>query len=145
MKNSILAIWNWSAPKLPFDEWWFFGVALVLLMVSIWVVARLLMPTTEDVDPAEIDRQMLSAVNELRSQGELTHEEFRSIKSRLVTRLSAKPDSRELGVNPEELTDSRREVKGLGRMANLVNPTELTNDDDLSENVRSSDDEVSEE
>ena len=145
MRNSILAVWNWSAPKLPFDEWWFFGVALVLLVVFIWLVARLLMPTTDDVDPAEIDRQMLSAVNELRSQGELTQEEFRSIKSRLVTRLSAKPDSKQLVVDSGEFSEGNREAKGLGRLPDLMNPQELANENDLSENVRNSDKEVSEE
>lgn len=87
----ILAEWDWTTPELPVDSWWFFMVVLVLLMVFIWAIARLTTRTTDDIDPAEIDRQMLSAVSELRSQGELSPEEFRSIKSRLVERLS--PDS----------------------------------------------------
>lgn len=83
-----LAEWDWTLPELPVDSWWFFTVVLVLLVLFIWAVARLTTHTTDDIDPAEIDRQMLSAVSELRSQGELTQEEFRSIKSRLVTKLA---------------------------------------------------------
>ena len=83
-----LAKWDWSSPELPVDSWWFFAVVLVVLIFFIWVVARLTATATDDMDPAEIDRQMLTAVSELRSRGEITKEEFRSIKSRLVTRLS---------------------------------------------------------
>lgn len=106
----LLAEWDWTLPDLPVDSWWFFTVVLVLLVVFIWVVARLTTHTTDDIDPAEIDRQMLSAVSELRSQGELTQEEFRSIKSRLVTRLapsqtSSKPDEQpDDNDSPEEIS-----------------------------------------
>ena len=55
------------------------------------MIARLTTTVTDDIDPAETDRQMLTAVNELHSQGELSEEEYRSIKGRLVTRLSNKP------------------------------------------------------
>ena len=83
-----LAKWDWSSPELPVDSWWFFVGVLFVLIVFIWVVARLTAAATDDMDPADVDRQMLTAVSELRSRGELTQEEFRSIKSRLVVRLS---------------------------------------------------------
>lgn len=91
MTRILLAEWTWKAPELPFDSWWFLGVVLLLLVCLIWVIARLTTTVTDDIDPAEIDRQMLTAVNELHSQGELSEEEYRSIKGRLVTRLSNKP------------------------------------------------------
>ena len=91
MTRILLAEWTWKAPELPFDNWWFLGVVLLLLVCLIWVIARLTTTVTDDIDPAEIDRQMLTAVNELHSQGELSEEEYRSIKGRLVTRLSNKP------------------------------------------------------
>ena len=91
MTRILLAEWTWKAPELPFDNWWFLGVVLLLLVCSIWVIAQLTTKVTDDIDPAEIDRQMLTAVNELHSQGELSEEEYRSIKGRLVTRLSNKP------------------------------------------------------
>ena len=84
----VLADWDWTSPELPVHEWWFFGVVLVLLIISITVVARLATAASEEIDPAEIDRQMLTAVNDLHSEGELTSEEYRSIKGRLVDRLS---------------------------------------------------------
>ena len=84
----IFAEWDWTSPELPVQEWWFFGVVLVLLIVFIGVVALLATAAREESDPAEIDRQMLSAVNDLHSEGELTPEEYRSIKGRLVDRLS---------------------------------------------------------
>ncbi|HIE95692.1 MAG TPA: hypothetical protein EYQ63_01445 [Fuerstia sp.] len=88
-----LAIWDWSSPELPVDSWWFFAVVLFVLIFFIWVVARLTAAATDDTDPAVVDRQMLTAVSELRSRGELTQEEFRSIKSRLVVRLSDETQS----------------------------------------------------
>ncbi len=90
MTCTLLAEWTWEAPKLPVDSWWFLGVVLVLLVFFIWLIARLTTTVTEEIDPAEIDRQMLTAVSELHSQGELTVEEYRSIKGRLVTRLTDK-------------------------------------------------------
>lgn len=97
----FLAEWDWTSPELPVDSWWFFTVVLVLLVLFIWAIARLTTRTTDDIDPTEIDRQMLSAVSELRSQGELSPEEFRSIKSRLVERLAPDPTSEDPTVEPK--------------------------------------------
>ncbi|MCA9086052.1 MAG: hypothetical protein KDA81_18470 [Planctomycetaceae bacterium] len=85
--KSILRL-SEAIPELPVHNWWFFGVVLFLLIIFIWVIARLTAAMTDHSDPAEIDRQMLSAVRDLHSQGELSSEEFRSIKSRLVQRMS---------------------------------------------------------
>ena len=93
MANGLIGEWNWKIPELPVDNWWFIGIVLVLLIFVIWVVARLTTSVTDDIDPAEIDRQMLTAVSELHSQGELTQDEYRSIKGRLVERLSQPPSS----------------------------------------------------
>lgn len=80
-----------AMPALPVDNWWFLGFVLFLLIVCIWLVARLVPTATDDIDPAEIHRQMLTTVRELHSQGELTPEEYRSIKGHLVERLSLQP------------------------------------------------------
>jgi len=126
----ILAEWDWTGPKLPFDEWWFFGVVLVVLVVFIWVIARLLMPTTDDVDPAEVDRQMLTAVNELRSQGELTQEEFRSIKSRLVKRLSTETGSKDSLEKTEDSENGDSETHRGNEKCKIVIASELCPDVD---------------
>lgn len=136
MTCTLLADWTWEAPKLPVDNWWFLGVVLVVLIFSIWLIARLTTTATEDIDPAEADRQMLTAVNELHSQGELTIEEYRSIKGRLVTRLSDKlpsDDSEDssqkdhLGEHPEGPTHQTTE-KPVGKDV-------MTNSDVTSSNL----------
>lgn len=123
MMIPILAEWDWTGPKLPFDEWWFFGVVLIVLVIFIWMVVRLLMPTTDDVDPAEIDRQMLTAVNELRTQGELTQEEYRSIKNRLVKRLSAETDSKDSLENSETPGNADRKTVTTSGLSKVVGPS----------------------
>ena len=115
------------------------------MIVLIWLIVRLIARVNEDTDPAEADREMLLTLSDLRREGDLTQEEFRSIKSRLVTRLSAKPDSKQLVVDSEEFSEGNREAKGLGRLPDLMISQELANENDLTENVRNSDKEVSEE
>ena len=105
-----LANWDWSAPELPIDSWWFFVAVLFVLIFFIWVVARLTAAATGDTDPAADDRQMLTAVSELRSRGELTKEEFRSIKGRLVVRLADQTrsnDSVDLSTQDHLLEESK--------------------------------------
>jgi hypothetical protein len=111
MTRILLAEWTWKAPELPFDSWWFLGVVLLLLVCLIWVIARLTTTVTDDIDPAEIDRQMLTAVNELHSQGELSEEEYRSIKGRLVTRLSNKPPPSDSEGSAQE-AQAEQEIEG---------------------------------
>ncbi len=79
----------WTLPELPIpsDSWSVFTVVLVALIVFIWRIARLVSQVTEDSDPAETDRQMLTAISDLRRKGDLSPEEFRSIKSQLIARL----------------------------------------------------------
>ena len=93
MSFSILAEWDWSIPEVPSDSWLVCAIALIILMFFIWAIARLTSSANEGIDPAEIDRQMLTAVTDLKSRGELTADEYRSIKGRLVNRLSDRPDA----------------------------------------------------
>ena len=88
MATGILCEWPWVPPALPVDSWWFFAVVLVVLVIFIAVIARLTTQVTGDMDPAECDREMLNVVRELHSRGELSPDEFRSIKSRLIDRLT---------------------------------------------------------
>lgn len=81
-----------SLLELPFDEWWFCVVVLIVLVFVIWAVARFTTSVSKDIDPAETDRQMLTAVRDLKTEGELSEEEYRSIKSRLVDRLTETAD-----------------------------------------------------
>ncbi len=74
--------------QLPNVTWFQFMVAAACLVVLIWAVLRLVARVNEDVDPAEADREMLLALNDLRRQGDLTDDEFRSIKGQIVGRLN---------------------------------------------------------
>jgi hypothetical protein len=50
------------------------------MIIGIALIARLVTRATEDSGPADTDRQMLTAINDLNRKGDLSQEEFRSIK-----------------------------------------------------------------
>lgn len=81
-------------PELPIDSWWFFGSVMTGLVIAIALVIRFVSSKTDDIDPVEIDRQMLSSVRELTRTGEITDDEYRSIKGRLVERLKLTEEER---------------------------------------------------
>lgn len=74
-------------------EWLPLTVAALAVLLLIGIILSLANRYRENDDPAVTDRQMLGVIEELRNQGELTDEEFRSIKGRLSERLST-TDSR---------------------------------------------------
>ena len=83
--------------QLPDFTWWQFLFAAACLVLLIWQIARFISRVHEDVDPAESDQDMLSAISELRAEGDLTEDEYRSIKSQLMGRMkSAFPGKREV-------------------------------------------------
>ena len=49
------------------------------MIIGIALIARLVTRATEDSDPAEIDRQILTANADLNRKGDLPQEEFRSV------------------------------------------------------------------
>lgn len=71
----------------PLGSWLRFLTALVILTILVWLVVRLTARVIEDSDPDEANREMLLSMVEMHLQGDLTAEEFRSIKGQLVTRL----------------------------------------------------------
>ena len=73
---------------LPDVSSWQFLAAAGCLVVLIWAIVRLVASVNEDVDPADADREMLQAINDLRREGDLTEVEFRSIKGQLMSRMS---------------------------------------------------------
>ena len=82
-----LAWWVLKPIPIVTESWLIFAVVLITLIVFIWLISRLVTRATEDSDPAEVDRQMLTAINDLHRKGDLSGEEFRSIKGQLVERL----------------------------------------------------------
>ncbi|MFN5896199.1 MAG: hypothetical protein ACK48Y_01650, partial [Planctomyces sp.] len=65
-------LWSWL-PLL---------IAAVVLVLLIWAILRILSKMNEDVDPAEADREMLQALRDLRREGDLSEDEFRSIRGK---------------------------------------------------------------
>lgn len=106
-------------PELPIDSWWFFGAVLAGLIIAIALVIRFVSSETDDIDPVEIDRQMLSSVRELTRTGEITEDEYRSIKGRLVDRLK---DAEDEPVKPETSRSSK---------PSILPPVEITEQQNL--------------
>ena len=75
--------------QLPDFTWWQFLFAAACLVFLIWQIARFIARVHEDGDPAESDQEMLSAISELRREGDLTEDEYRSIKRQLMGRMSS--------------------------------------------------------
>ena len=63
------------------------GAGLVVALLALaWVAVRMRAWYYEDDDPAGEADQMLSEIREIYQEGDLSEEEFRSIKSRLIQR-----------------------------------------------------------
>ncbi len=74
--------------QLPDFTWWQFLFAAACLMILIWSIVRFISRVHEDVDPAETDQDMLNTISELRREGDLSEDEYRSIKSQLMGRMN---------------------------------------------------------
>jgi hypothetical protein len=61
----------------------------VVLGISVWLVLRIRSRYWGPEDPTEAENQMLLQLGDLRREGQLTEEEYRSIKGRLVARIGA--------------------------------------------------------
>jgi len=66
--------------------WTWIGLIFAILVLA-WVVQRIRAWFREDDDPAGNAREMLSEIREMYVEGDLSEEEFRSIKGRLTERL----------------------------------------------------------
>lgn len=89
---------DWWKLLQPMIGWWQVLAAGACLVVLVWGIFRLMSRANEGVDPAEADRELLEAINELRFEGDLSESEFRTIKGQLVARLNGQwmstPESR---------------------------------------------------
>ena len=86
--------------QLPDFTWWQFLFAAACLVVLIWSIVRFVSRVHEDLDPAESDQDMLNAISELRREGDLTEDEYRSIKNQLMGRMSSTFSSKSKGTQP---------------------------------------------
>lgn len=75
-------------PLQSLSAWAPLLIAAIILILLIWAILHFLSKMNEDVDPADADRQMLQALRDLRREGDLSEDEFRSIRGKLATRLN---------------------------------------------------------
>lgn len=96
------ALWD----KLTGSAWQFVALGLVVL-VAVWLVVRIRAWSRDDEDPAAAEHQMLSHLADLRREGNLSEEEYRSIKGRLARKIegSVRPQS---GKAPSDRAEARR-------------------------------------
>ena len=74
----------WKSLEGTPAEWgWFLG-GLAGVLVLIWMIFKIVGVTREHEDPAEVREAMLSQIGELQRQGDLSDEEYRSIKNQLT-------------------------------------------------------------
>ena len=92
----------WKMLHLPDVSWLELLGAAACLVVVIWAILRFVSRVNEDVDPAEADKQMLQALMDLRREGQVSEDEFRSIKGQIVSRLNT------------QWTDTPKEKKPAG-------------------------------
>lgn len=117
--------------QLPNVSWISFLIAASCLVVVIWIIVRLVSRVNEDVDPAEADREMLQALNDLRRGGDLTDDEFRLIKGQITNRLNTawKAPGRHEKAVKRRVADLKDRLKG----STLEQISESTTDSDDSE------------
>lgn len=84
----------WKLLNRP--SWELFGLVLAVVLalgVLVWLVVWIRAWFTGDDDPAVGDHELLASIRDLRREGDLTDDEYRSIKSCLVDRLDDAADS----------------------------------------------------
>ena len=116
---------------------------MIVLVFVIWTVARFTTSVTKDIDPAETDRQMLTAVRDLKTQGELSDEEYRSIKSWLVDRLTETSDPEDSDTDDESAeADTSSDSDSLTTPSNTEESTDSSEAEE--EGISSPEDEMDE-
>jgi len=68
-------------------EWLSFFATILAFAVILWLVFRIRAWLSDDVDAAESEQELLIQMMEMHREGDLSEEEYRSIKHRLAVRL----------------------------------------------------------
>ena len=74
------------------EEWAIFAVGFILIVGLVWFVFHMSARLREDDGPAVSDQYLLTQFRELRREGDLSEEEYRSIKGSLVQSITDKAD-----------------------------------------------------
>jgi hypothetical protein len=119
-------------PFQSLDSWLPLLIAAVILILLIWAILKFLSKMHEDVDPAEADREMLQALRDLRREGDLTEDEFRSIRGKLSNRLNTlltadQPAEKNRGKSAENAAESSPQSL-VNKLSPELKNTELISD-----------------
>lgn len=76
----------WRLLEASPGEWAMFVLALLALIAVCWAIIRVTTWFRDGAGPAESEQVLLTHFRELHRQGDLSDEEYRSIKGRLVAR-----------------------------------------------------------
>ncbi len=68
---------------------------IVAVAIAIWLIVRIRARYRDNEDPAVVDHQMLTQMVDLHREGDLSDEEYRSIKGRLIERIDDSMRSKE--------------------------------------------------
>ena len=79
--------WLWRLMEGSASDWIGFGATLVALLILVWLSFLIRSWLRDDAGPEADSHQMLTQVGDLLREGDLSEEEYRSIKSRLIERL----------------------------------------------------------
>ena len=75
--------------KIREETLWQGLILIIVMIVLIRLIIRVKAYLHEDDDPSSVDNQMLVEITELQRRGEISTTEYRSIKGRLVDRLTS--------------------------------------------------------
>lgn len=94
------------------------GLAVVLA-ISVWLIVRIRARYWGLEDPTAAETEMLLQLGELRREGQLTEEEYRSIKGRLVARIGESLREQEVddsaGISVSQASSDQAARKQFGK------------------------------
>lgn len=74
-------------------EWLPILAGIVIAIFLIWAIVRFRTWYQDDDDPEAADQQLLARLSELQREGDLTGEEYRSIKGQIIDRMERTKDA----------------------------------------------------
>lgn len=97
-------------------------LALVVILAMVWLIVRIRTWYLDREDDAAVDQLMLSEIRDLHRRGDLSEEEYRSIKSEIVQRLDDGERASQ-GTGPaEETHQSRNRTESADSTESEINP-----------------------
>lgn len=107
--RQVTDTWWWrllDGSDVPWYEWVGLVVAIVAIGTGIWLIVQLRSIFGDGDGPAGYNHEMLTQIGELHREGELTEEEYRSIKNQLIQQVDDQP-SRQDSSQDEKFTSEQ--------------------------------------